>query len=102
MKKQDKVDMTVETADERKSLADRLLAERDSLVGKEVILNNLYPKQSAEYRGRLEDIQLREDKLFMVLAEKPGETRSHLIGSKDDRFARDIARHIPRTRITIG
>jgi len=102
MKKQaDKLDIMVETADERKSLADKLLAERDNLVGKDVILNNLYPKQAAEYRGRLADVQVRDDKLFLVLEEADG-AKSHLIGSKDDRFAKDIAKHIPKTRITVG
>lgn len=94
-----KFDVVVESAEARQRIVDELLAEKEKLLGKEIIIDERYTKESVQHRGRLEDIQLRQDKLFVVLGEEPGETHSHLVGSRDEKFAKDIARHIPKTRI---
>jgi len=94
-----KLDALIESAEARQRIVDELLKRRNELLGKEIEIDNRYPKQSATYRGRLEDIQVRQDKLFLVLEEKPGEFHPHLVGSRDEKFAKDIAKHIPKTRL---
>lgn len=92
-------DKYLETAEARKRIVDELLAHRDELIGKEIEIDNRYPKMSAKYRGKLQDIQLREDKIFLLIESEPGKIKSCLVGSKDEKFACDITKHIPKTRI---
>jgi hypothetical protein len=89
------------TEPEAQNIVDELLRRRGELVGREIEIERRYPALSAGYRGRIVDIQLRNEQIFINIELKPKEVRPFLIGSKDPRFAHDIIKHIKRTRIKI-
>lgn len=92
----------IESEEEAGRIVSELKRRRAELLGKEVEIERRYPRLSAGYRGRLADIQEREGKLFLNIETGPGEVRSFLVGSREPRTAKDIIRHIARTRIRVG
>ncbi|MBU5558048.1 MAG: hypothetical protein QW751_02855 [Candidatus Aenigmatarchaeota archaeon] len=91
----------IESEYEAERIVTELQRRRKELLGKEIDIERRYPRLSAGYHGRLTDIQEREGKLFLNVETRPGEVRSFLVGSREPRTAKDIVKHIERTRIKI-
>ncbi|MFQ6009512.1 MAG: hypothetical protein ACE5J7_00090 [Candidatus Aenigmatarchaeota archaeon] len=94
-------DRTIENIAVCKEVAEKLLKERERLIGKDIELDRRYPHMAAKYRGRITDIQERNDQVFINIELKPGKVQAFLVASADDKFAQNLIRHAEKTRIRI-
>ena len=94
-------EILIRTLEERKKVVDELMRSRPYLMKKQVEVDNKYPRQSAKYSGTLLNVEVVNDNVFLDLQTSPKEVKRILVGSKSEKLAKEITRHIELTRIRV-